>query len=785
MEIVNRTPFTVAPNPGRLDFPAHSVTLIVRATLALVHDGAAVVLAEQDFPGGDIPFDDGLDGAGAPRYDMDFAPFKPATDLFLVGHCHPPGGTPTARCQAGFSVGERRVAVTVTGDRHWQVGMVRTTASEPIPFTRMPLRYEHAFGGPGYDPNPIGKGHGAGKRRPASDRALLLPNVEHPDRLVASPAGDPGPAGLGPVDRRWAGRTRWLGTYDSRWEHERWPWYPEDFDWRYWSAAPPGLTAERYLRGDEPLILTHVHPRQAEFQTRLPDLRLRGFVRRATAGASALEEVPMRLDTLWIDADAERAVLVWRGACETVDADASDISQAFIDAETASAPGHPVEHFEQRFRERLAEIEAEWAIDEEKPPPADAASPEPAAPEEAAATPEEQALARAIAELEQVVEPLPGVDPEAPTPDPEALDAELARYSGREPEDTPDTGWTRARVAVNETPLAGEDLSGLDLSGLDLTGRDLRGTLLDRADLAATVLAGANLSAASLTAARVDGAVFAGTWLAGADLSRVTGAGADFSSARMAESRLVDAQLPDARLQGADLTGADLTDASLIGADFTAATLTSAHFVRASLRMAKMIEVNVRDAYFGEAVLTRVAAAGARLAEADFSGASLPGADFSRADLAGALFEGAQAPDMNLDDADLTGFRGGEGSDFSDLTARRARAAGSMWENAVLPRAVFSAADLTEADFSGADLRDANLAGANAPGARFIGAALSGASLASINLFQGSLERARLDGAQLGDSNCYGVEFLDADTTTATLHGANLTMTKLAGRAPS
>ena len=52
----------------------------------------------------------------------------------------------------------------VIGNRYWHRG----SASDPEPFTRMAVSWENAFGGEGYDKNPLGRGY-----KPIEDERTL------------------------------------------------------------------------------------------------------------------------------------------------------------------------------------------------------------------------------------------------------------------------------------------------------------------------------------------------------------------------------------------------------------------------------------------------------------------------------------------------------------------------------------------------------------------------------------------------------------------------------------
>ncbi len=191
MHLLNSTGLAVAWLPGNLRPPGFTLTLIVKGTFSLAH-GAPVSLAPEDerfFLDGDHSHDD--NPAAGPRYDSDFAPFKPRADILVVGSCHTPNGKPLPAYHAGIEVGTLRKRIAVLGDRHWIGEGPTARSSDPIPFKSMPLRYDRSFGGPHFDKNPIGRGQGH-----------ALPNIEQATKLISSPGQTPDPAGFGPLDKR-------------------------------------------------------------------------------------------------------------------------------------------------------------------------------------------------------------------------------------------------------------------------------------------------------------------------------------------------------------------------------------------------------------------------------------------------------------------------------------------------------------------------------------------------------------------------------------------------------
>ena len=92
MEIINPTPLLFAPLAGQVHPPRPSVTLVVKGSFALEHDGVARLLEEQPPFSGDVLAGEELNSECL--YPGDLEPWKPRADQILVGTCHAPGGRP-------------------------------------------------------------------------------------------------------------------------------------------------------------------------------------------------------------------------------------------------------------------------------------------------------------------------------------------------------------------------------------------------------------------------------------------------------------------------------------------------------------------------------------------------------------------------------------------------------------------------------------------------------------------------------------------------------------------
>jgi hypothetical protein len=165
-----------------------------------------------------------------------------------------------------------------------------------------------------------------------------------------------------------------MGNYKGKYLEERWPWFPQDFDWGHYNAAPPDMQVEGYLRGDEDLLFENLHPENPQYRSKLPGLRARCFASiPADSGSEGgrFHEVPLNLDTLWIDMDDEKLVLVWRGWMEVVSEDYEEVEHIFIMSESLEKPPQTVEDCRKAFLTALAAYEKEWEVAPEEPEPID------------------------------------------------------------------------------------------------------------------------------------------------------------------------------------------------------------------------------------------------------------------------------------------------------------------------------------------------------------------------------------------------------------------------------
>jgi hypothetical protein len=248
------------------------------------------------------------------RYECDLDYTKPTTDVLVHGHAYAPKGRPTTEVDVAIRVGPVSKSLHVVGDRTWREGALGLKLSEPEPFEKMPIRYERAFGGAdlqsddpkrrGWEPgNPIGTGYSLdGKPRVCQ----LAPNIEAGGASAGLWKPRLWPAGLGPIARHWAPRAKLAGTYDDRWEEERLPLLPKDFDERFFQCAPEDQQPPQYLRGHEEVELHNLTP-DGVLRFLLPRVALRF----ETQMAGEMIRHRARLHTVVIEPDVPRVIMVW------------------------------------------------------------------------------------------------------------------------------------------------------------------------------------------------------------------------------------------------------------------------------------------------------------------------------------------------------------------------------------------------------------------------------------------------------------------------------------------
>ncbi|MDQ0314285.1 DUF2169 domain-containing protein [Amorphus orientalis] len=304
---------------------------------------------------------------------LDFGTPKPNAEVIVAGSAIPPGGNPTGKLLVEARVGPISKKILAVGNRHWVRGDHGPVFTDPVPFTHIPIVPELAFGGEGFEANPVGRGIGSRGLYEAGYQAPL-PNLEDPARPILTIDDTPPPAWFGPygLDAPW--RRKYMGTFDQRYMKTHFPGYPEDFDTRYFLTAPDDQQIDGYFRGDEEIYVSGMSSTHPQVHSRLPGIRGRAFVYRSSEPAG-LQELTMKLDTVWVFGSVNKGLAAFRGSTWIEDIEGDDVKDVMIAYERLDEEPRSHDHYAEVYRLRkdpdekvkylLADYQLSPAIDPE------------------------------------------------------------------------------------------------------------------------------------------------------------------------------------------------------------------------------------------------------------------------------------------------------------------------------------------------------------------------------------------------------------------------------------
>lgn len=282
--------------------------VVVKGTFDILPDGSTQPAKEQ------VPPCAGPEYRGKPDetslvYEQDLVAPKPRTDIYLNATAHAPNGRPTTRMTVGLGTPRGNKSIVVHGDRRWERDLVGgITATPPLPFVKMPIVYERAWGGydrTDADPaqhrldprNTVGTGHFS---RISHRVGKALPNLEAQDGNVETPVG------FGALCSFWQPRMSYQGTYDAAWLENRKPLVPTDWDPQWLQCAPIDQQVGPYLRGGEPFAAIGMTP-AGTLRFALPK---HYFAFTTHIGRRTFEH-RAQIQTVVIEPDHPRVIVVW------------------------------------------------------------------------------------------------------------------------------------------------------------------------------------------------------------------------------------------------------------------------------------------------------------------------------------------------------------------------------------------------------------------------------------------------------------------------------------------
>lgn len=267
---------------------------------------------------------------------------KPRGEFLVTGSCFAPRGQSRPASEVSISVGEHTKTLNIFGERYWKNGVI--TKAEP--FVEMPVVWANAYGGQDFKKNPLGKGRDK-VMMPDGSSAVPLPNVELQQQQIGSPGDSPDPGCYASLDMMWPQRFDKNGTYDKKWQTERWPFFPDDMNYEFFNMACEDQYMEEFFKGGEAVTIKNMNPDIPYIESSLPDLRMRCFISLDTkfkqhtfpvgplpsnqiSENEEFREVSTRLETAWFFPSIMRGLLIYRGTTEIRDEDGLDALRVLV-----------------------------------------------------------------------------------------------------------------------------------------------------------------------------------------------------------------------------------------------------------------------------------------------------------------------------------------------------------------------------------------------------------------------------------------------------------------------
>ncbi|HEY0210266.1 DUF2169 domain-containing protein [Acerihabitans sp.] len=721
---------------------------------------------------------------------LDLAIPKACAEFLATGYAYTRHQRQNNACMVKIQVAELEKSLTAFGERFWVGGR----PTEALPFARLRLDWENAFGGENDAGNPRGLG-----AHPLERNGVLC----HPLARIEPEAGYGAarraikPDCFGPLDFCLPGHFSRIGkNYDQRWLEQDYPGFARDIDWHVFNRAG---CDQRWPRSPSlplgaPWRIWNMHPEQPLQQGVLPDWRARCFITRAggagavagdryrrditsAAGSPTLEELSLRATTLWFFPHLEQMVLIWQGDCAIHEDDALDIDNMLVALETAGE-SRPLAHYQDVFLARgQKSTAAAHALREQDLVTQSLIGPW----LDTCPRPQEGPLAANLARREADLRekhrhPLGPETPDGPENSAEPGSSGHGRDAGLGTRDRASAD-SLGRCARQPGPLPGElpqFMARLEGQAAAMQRRALEKAaalgadttdFVDAAGLDAAVHAPRDTGAGpahyhrmlALLGRREAGSTGAGpsvdtpeTRLALHQMYRLsadTRAAAPPQDAQQTTTlrRRLQALLAQTRdLAGMDLTGADLRNLDLRGVNLKQALLESARLdnclldgadlSEAMLAHASLVNTSLRDARLNETCLT-----GARCQSAEFSGARLAGVMVTRAEFTDCCFNQAH---------------------LSGLLFHLTRLNRCSFSRATLENSTFLEPDAAGLDFSRCRLEKVVFNNGRLDAACFYAAQLSGCAFITMALDESQFQEAGLDSCVFtGGAHARGASF--------------------------
>lgn len=711
---------------------------------------------------------------------LDFGVPKHRGEFLIYGSCY--SQQPIRGVGVYVQVAEISKTLIIMGQRSWNAFGI----SEAAYFNCLPINYSNAYGGAGYQLNPLGKGYISD-----TNEQIDLPNVIDPNHPITSKSDRPQPAGFTAYPIMWPQRMNYLGTIDDKYFIENWPHFPKGTDPEFFNSAPQDQRLKSFFKGDEKFTIKNMHPQNTTQNSKLPGLRARIFiVQKLKNDNEVFKELTTHAETLWLFPNQEAGALLYRGNTEVADEEYSDVNYLYAVWENLTEQPKSVEFYYQQFNYKI------------NPPQEIATPPEPnlaaeEAPEIATTTVADTAIQEETAiavnpELDRALNELKEIETK--------LNAQLKASNI-------DIDATKKKLLQNTTPtteLPAKDLGSM-LKQLEKHNADTLKKFNLTTEDAAKLLAKNNTVSspppaqeiiAKLKSAGVSTPEFENALMALEQLSQSLPK-AEENKPEIKEA--LDTETPkntppqesillaqpltqndvlkkyrlNKNLSNLDLSNLDLSKMNLSGATFENSILENTIFEGSILNNAKFINSRLNNSNFTNASLVSVIfsecyAAFTIFNQANFTSTSIDNSDFSSCGFNTAVLDKAKLEQSNF-----------ESSNFTKSQAIQLSSKNCIFTNCNLTQANFSKSILAQADLSYANVDQTDFSSIFAPEAKFFGTkgiktCFKHANLADSRADENTqLLKANFTSATISTAAWEGIQLSDSNLTASVLNDSN------------
>ncbi|MGE9296496.1 MAG: DUF2169 domain-containing protein [Puniceicoccales bacterium] len=806
--------------------PAWTATFVVKATMPLLGGDIGKWVDEKPKPLEPTgPLSEGKGEATEPVQPGDFAPLKLNGEWLVKATAYPPEGQPAQAFTVSVRVGQQEKSLNVFGRRVWENSLLKKSISDVELIDSIPVRWSYAFGGPNYADNPVGLGYKGG----------ALPHFEYPEHPVVHPSEKYVPAGFGPVGDAWSPRKGLRGSYRKAWLRTNWPWRPDDFDWGFYQEAPADQQIPGFFRGDESVALRNLHPEHREINTSLPGLGARVLLLRQDDPTDEPDyrEVPLKLDTVFVDAEEELLLVTWRGTAPARTQKLKEVTRILVTTEPIAEPisgselvrrlqaYHDEEAMAVPFPEAaraeldaaMAEVKASVAEAKESVAQSEKEMSKQMADAEAQANKEiDEAVEAQAAEHRDLIQDRVANPPRQLPADPLEdianptldLQPQLQSHVPRLESLAADARDADSQAAAMQEEAAKIGPT-IDAAGAAILKQIAIGQAkaFGESGMGPAYVEGEEpmiLPGETLTRERVVEVLQAGGNLARADLSGLDLSGLDFAGHMLVYANLDQANLTGCTFFGAQLDGSSFNQSVCVETDFTESTVLRASFKGVDFTHAKLDRLNLNTTSFEECDFGGLALNGWRVQLSSFAKCGFAGThftdtefllcDFSRAIMDGVVMDHCNVPSCKFEGTSLKGasfvgagienIRTGPGTDFTETNFSKATGQAPIFNGALCEHTCFTEAELPMAAFTEATVRNCDFSRAILPRAVFSDAEITDTAMVYANLIRASFYQALVTRVDFAGANLYEAGFMDATLTDPDFAGASVRKTLIA-----